>query len=1058
MSNEFSRREALKLSRDAEQAEVDTRQALASSAQVVIDRRYENQAFKPTVAEVTEQNGRVVVRDTLGNPYTVVQEDLEIYSRVRDQNLAVFAQDRAELNALKQYWRPEDPVEAIAQDGLYNRLNQYTRLSDAKTNEPRAYEQFRSYVDEYESPTSSIRPPGAPPRVYDRPLDDVLERQSQAAAQAAVNGTNDALANQALTNLARGDQAVPGGTLTTQELERLKFQAINNDAIRQELAANVDAQQSATVQNSNSVTNNDEAVDNQSAFLQGPDESAAETRRIAEAADRLRRAPIRGNPLDEYTSYTYGLTLYVLDKDQANLLVQNVEQFVPNRVLISSAGRTNSTSSYTEQSRFEREPGWEDNFYFDNFKLTQLIAPNNISRTSNTLDIEFTLIEPYGLSLLDRLLRTAARLKQKTYTNLCYLLQIDFYDAEKGLLIDHRKRIPILLKDMNIKVGVRGSEYMITAVPFLHQGFRESYSSTPANFEISASTLRDFFRDDNATDTATINAGLQAQREGARTAQAIATAAGITGARQTDSATAQGQQSDTRTYQINSYVAAFNAYHRRLHELNVQDSDIKPTTIRVRFHDDIIAKEKITQPTNEDGTVGRGPMLRNYIPGTNANPNDTSKNWAISAGTSVAEVINQAMMNSEYIREQVLLASQTEKNDTSSKEGEVRWWKICPSVKINDFDESTQRWSFDITYFVLPYTVYNTRHKHLPKSKVTRTQCVKQYKFIYTGENSGVIDFQVEFDMLYQLIAVGMAEFNVNDPKRNPQGAPETAEQDLPQRDSNKRKVENLSVAPVHTHNITQNNPELIGKGLERDPVSAALAAITDSIYTQSSGDMLTLTLKIVGDPEWIKQDDIYFTPAKFYDENKKNANSDGIVMPPDWNPASTAGAAGVASNNSLIMDAGHILVWVEMRNPVDVDESTGGLRPVSAYGDLSVFTGVYQAMDVVSELTAGKFEQTLTLVRYQEQPQDNEYRSIFEREMAAVARERQLLENPNTAGEMGTTSKDVTISGGDPAADRLTDETVRQLLRDFDTNRENFDSKPPLQYDGPPVDQLPIA
>jgi len=1064
MSNELSRQQVLAQQRDLERATTARRAAQTSAAQVVIDRRYENQDFKPTVASVTEKDGQVVVRDVLGNPYTVVQEDLDIYKQVRDTGIAIFEQDRAEVDAIRQYWRPQDPIEAIAQDGLYNRLIQYDNLRDIQVNEPRAYEQFRAYVNEYESPTSTIRDPAAPPRVYDRPLDDLIQSRSQAASRTAAANTNDSSANLAGTNVsdpaAQASLVNSPGAISTQEIERLKSRTIENNTIRQQQAANVNAQQSATVQNSAGVTLDDEVrrrIDEefqQFGFSRTLLSLSAEDRILALSPNQdaaLRRSAVRSNPLDEYTSYTYALTMFILDKDQTNLLVQNVEQFVPNRVLITTGGR--STKTFVEQDRLDREPGWEDNFYFDNFKLTQLIAPNNISRTSNTLDIEFTLIEPYGLSLLDRLLRTAARLKQKTYTNLCYLLQIDFYDAEKGLLIDHRKRIPILLKDMNIKVGVKGSEYMITAVPFLHQGMRESYSSTPANFEISAATLRDFFRDDNATDTATINAGVQSLREGARTAQAVAAAAGTTGARQTDNTVAQGQQTDTKTYQINSYVAAFNAYQRKLHELNIQDKNIKPTTIRVRFHDDIIAKEKITQPSNEDSSVAKGPMLRNYIPGTDVNPNDTSKNWTVSAGTSVVEVINQAMMNSEYIRSQVLLASQTEKNDTTSKEGIVNWWKVCPSIKINDFDESTQRWSFDITYFVLPYRVYNTRHKHLPKSKVTRTQCVKQYKFIYTGENNGVIDFQLEFDMLYQQIAVGLAEFNVNDPRRAPQGSPQTAEQS--NRDSNTRKVENLGVAPVHTHNITQNNPELIGKGLERDPVAAALAAITDSIYTQADGDMLTLNLKIVGDPEWIKQDDIYFAPSKFYDEQRKNASSDGLTMPSGWSP--TSDQLAVSANNSLIMDAGHVLVWVEMRNPVDIDEATGGMRSPGTYGDLSVFTGVYMAMDVVTELNAGKFEQTLTLVRFQEQPQDNEYKSIFERELAQIERERELLGTANTESR-DFDAADVSTNRNDPVNDRILDETVEQILRDFDTNRENFDLRPPLQYDGPPVDQLPIS
>jgi hypothetical protein len=953
---------------------------------------------------------------------TIPPEDLSYYQNRYNYYETQSRQNRNELAGMRQYYSGviESSNTKPQQAADIERLWRTGDLSQVKQQQDALYNEWRDYTASIEDPSSRsnlfrsglISDRAFARSAFDKPHDRFLE-QERLDNEAKVNeivalldGRDDpSTANERLkgVRISQGTQKQAqerADSLRRQNQERAnQFIQNTNESIRNAIAANVGKAASSSV----TAAQDDNAFGSSGAAR---DRSIADSATAALAAGVATRPtdgrvvvntplppanPISRNPLEDSISSTYALTIYVLDKNEVNQLAENAGQFNPKTVIISTAGRNNKQEFTIVNKNFEqfgkigRASEWLDDFFIDDFKMVQLVAPNSQGRTSNTLDIEFTLIEPYGLSLLDRLISTAKRLREKTYTHLCYLLQIDFYD-ETGLLAEHSKRIPMQFTNMNIKVGPKGSEYRISALPFSHQAMLESYGSTPANFEVSGATLREFFKDAEPLDnsTASVYAGATKIRN-ELTSEGQSSA--YVGIRKLNAEEFQASLRSS-TFKVNSYTAAFNAYQKILHDNNILDKNKKPSRIKVRFHDDIIAKEKITQPVT-DTTVGKSPTVNpdTYQPGTNVNPDQEAKNWVMSAGTSVVEVINQAMMNSEYIRSQVLLAKKGEENKTAQREGVVNWWRVLPSVKIIDFDESSQRWSFETTYFVIPYVVYNTRHRHLPLSKVTRAQCVKEYNYLYTGKNTSVIDFQVEFNMLYLTIASGMLENNVDDPLRQPQGSNEVEEgknQDnrTPTqlfRGSNNNN--NIVINPVRTGIVNSNSPEIKNKGLERDPIAAALSAIADSIYTKSTGDMLNATIKIIGDPHLIKQDDIYFNPASFYSESNRDTGkgTDGIQLPKEW--SNTADVSRALANNSLIMDAGHVLCYVEIRNPADIDESTGGLRKFKQAGDYSAFTGVFFIYEVTTELKAGAFTQTLELIRYQHQDADIIYTGFNERE-----------------------------------------------------------------------------
>ncbi len=219
-----------------------------------------------------------------------------------------------------------------------------------------------------------------------------------------------------------------------------------------------------------------------------------------DSTDRFSSVPIYSpvdNPLHSYASYTYNISLFVLSSEEYNRAITGKETW--DRVgqcLIGGAGRFNDTN---------RHPAFRDDFFFDGLRLTTVIGLNQKSKSSNAIDITFNLIEPYGLTLLDRIIDVAETVKPRcrNYLELPYMLQIDFFGStdDGGMpnpIPGITKRLPIKLIELKMKVGAKGTEYALRAIPFNHQALQETTASTPINLEIDAATVKDFFDEGEA--------------------------------------------------------------------------------------------------------------------------------------------------------------------------------------------------------------------------------------------------------------------------------------------------------------------------------------------------------------------------------------------------------------------------------------------------------------------------------------------------------------------------------------------------------------------------------
>lgn len=642
------------------------------------------------------------------------------------------------------------------------------------------------------------------------------------------------------------------------------------------------------------------------------------------------------NPLHEYSTYTYGISLFVLSKDDYNTLVDgsSTDGWNPRYNLIAHAG------GYKDI----RHPAFYEDFYFDNLKMQTIVGMNNTTRGTNAVDLSFTIIEPYGLSLLDRLVAVGndPTIGSKNYVSQPYLLQVDFFGSKElgdmhSPIPGLRKRIPIKFVEFKIKVGTKGSEYQIKAIPFSHGAFKESTNSSPANFEVKASTVGDFFSSINESSLAAQKSRLDEVRQELAAAKLDQADTGGNSARQVE-LTKQIEQLKAevnKPFSTTSYAGAWNAWQQ-----SVVDSKKVKIPNEIAFEiDSSISDSPIVDPARMNYSrvaVVDNPKTNQQSANTQvsaktpANSFDTKKMmFNVSSGTSTVDIINLVMRNSDYIKKQVV-DPLTDKN-TFPDEKSIDYFKIIPKITLKAIDPQRGEYATKTTYYIVPYTYYNTKHPNLPKAKPVGS--VKEYNYMYTGKNIDIIDFAIDFDTaFFTPITTNREKFEATS------AAPGADDGELGD-DQNKSPPGAGTVMPMV---YKPQNADASVTSTGADTAKTVLVAdAMKSIYSSSRGDMINVKLKILGDPHFVKQDDVYTNPGH------SNANRNKVLLNP----------------GTLNMDSGEIFCTVNFRTPIDVDDKTGLMKADPRFIN-AAFSGKYKVITVDSEFSKGQFVQTLDMIR----------------------------------------------------------------------------------------------
>jgi hypothetical protein len=236
------------------------------------------------------------------------------------------------------------------------------------------------------------------------------------------------------------------------------------------------------------------------------------------------------NVLDQFASYTYSLSWYVLDHDTYNSLLSSDLKYIPSyNLLVQSGGIQIQTSgkpgenqqaqnSASAGSNVGRNPFFPLDYYLDNFEFNQAISASPGSRGSAKIsDLKFTVTEPNGITLQPNLIRAVNALYINkglvkpgaivNYNLVQYCMVIRFYGYdEKGNLVlpinqrggqtDRQaaieKFIPFQIVNIDFKVSNKLVEYAITGVPIEQvTAFSTDRGSIPQNFQFQGKSVKD---------------------------------------------------------------------------------------------------------------------------------------------------------------------------------------------------------------------------------------------------------------------------------------------------------------------------------------------------------------------------------------------------------------------------------------------------------------------------------------------------------------------------------------------------------------------------------------
>lgn len=258
----------------------------------------------------------------------------------------------------------------------------------------------------------------------------------------------------------------------------------------------------------------------------------------------------RPNELDQYASYTYAISWWLLTPEQYNNLgAAGRRAPAPGTgnwtLLIQSGG-----APIAGRSQF-----FPDDFYFDDLEIESFLMGKGTNMSNNAMEIRFKVIEPNGLTLIQRLFDAvsfayknpsppASRVTDANvgfgptvsanqvskgvpnYAAAQYCLTIEFYgyDSQGNLVAPAtgssgtgpqaviKKYYPFLLRNITFRTQANQVEYHVVASPVPYDtGTAQARGTIPFSFQLAGTTVSQLLQGGPLASTNTREDGRQTQ-------------------------------------------------------------------------------------------------------------------------------------------------------------------------------------------------------------------------------------------------------------------------------------------------------------------------------------------------------------------------------------------------------------------------------------------------------------------------------------------------------------------------------------------------------------------
>lgn len=373
---------------------------------------------------------------------------------------------------------------------------------------------------------------------------------------------------------------------------------------------------------------------------------------------------------------------------------------------------------------------------------------------------------------------------------------------------------------------------------------------------------------------------------------------------------------------VSGLADALNRFEQERSGPEAGKPQLYPDRYQIIIVDQVLQQAKVIPPGATN--LKQVPMTQAQTANQQKNPatqkvDNNAKTSKITAGMSILQFLDLVVRTSSYIYDQqtsIYDAKKQELMPVGTPAETVGWYRIGIQAEpqLDKFDTKRNDYAYDITYQINIYAVSDVKSPYFPPPKFRGTQ--KKYNYWFTGENTQVLDFNQDFNYLYYIAATGPTK-------------PRTGTSDF--REIEKRYAQ-------------VNSPES-SQGQDNDKVNEPSASAADYLY--SPGDQSRLKMRIVGDPAWVFQGELWSGVAgdKF-----------------DYGP--------FLPDGTINIEGQEILFEFAFNKPVDYDLATGLADPTTKNFNKSATSAgdarqsyIYKAIECDSTFSRGQFTQELTAV-----------------------------------------------------------------------------------------------
>lgn len=227
------------------------------------------------------------------------------------------------------------------------------------------------------------------------------------------------------------------------------------------------------------------------------------------------------NVLDDYASYTYAVSWYLLTPDQYNEMVRSQKKNCASwQLLMQSAGAPTKAAGATANSPATagRNQFFDKDYYIDDLEIDSIVPLKGTGAANTATDIRFRVTEPNGITLIENLYKAVSTLykqknvnKQANYPMAQYCLVIRFYGYnDSGEIVTTGRRgtngqnnltdpraivekfYPFVITNIRFRIPKdRVVEYDVQGKPIPHfYNKSQDRGSIPFAFELTGQTVQ----------------------------------------------------------------------------------------------------------------------------------------------------------------------------------------------------------------------------------------------------------------------------------------------------------------------------------------------------------------------------------------------------------------------------------------------------------------------------------------------------------------------------------------------------------------------------------------